>query len=123
MVTYSLRLPTFKLRCLAADILAAMSIISARGHQLVLDGFSDFKITYTETFRFEWLVSSLEAFIENDTELVGLDEASILWEWRTAVLGLMNALTAGEEDLESRCDLRQEFRRRGLDHALEVSSL
>jgi hypothetical protein len=61
--------------------------------------------------------------MKNDTELVDLEEASIYWEWRTAVLGLIHALATGDEDLESRCDLRQELRRRGLDHALEVGSL
>lgn len=122
MVTYSIRLPTLKLRCLAADILAAMSIISGQGHHLVLDGFSDFKITFFETFRFEWLVSSLEAFREEDHNVAGGEgEEAGVWEWRTSVLGLLNALATGEEDLESRCDLRAEFRRRGLDRAVEVS--
>jgi diaphanous 1 len=118
MITYSLRLPTLKLRCLAADMLAAMCVISALGHQLVLDGFSDSKIVLGETFRFEWLIGSLEAFSESTDE----DEAeSVLWEWRTAALGLINAVTASGVDLEMRCDLRGEIRRRGFDHAVDVS--
>ena len=59
MITYSLRVPTIKMRCLAADMLAAMCVIPDLGHQLVLDGFSDSKIALGETFRFEWLISSL----------------------------------------------------------------
>jgi diaphanous 1 len=126
MVTYSLRLPTPKLRVLAADMLAAMSIISVHGHRLVLDGFSDFKITFIETFRFEWLVSSLDAFLERDREDTSFADDDLsgeneIWEWRTSVLSLANAVTSGGEDLESRCELRWELRRRGLDHAIDAS--
>lgn len=120
MITYSLRIPTLKLRCLAADMLAAMCVISLLGHQLVLDGFSDSRIALGETFRFEWLISSLEAFSEQGDE-IEVDEESMMWEWRTAGLGLVNALTASGVDLEMRCDLRGEIRRRGFDHAVDVS--
>jgi hypothetical protein len=93
----------------------------------VLDGFSDFKFTFIETFRFEWLVSSLDAFLERDRENTGTfreDDPSgenEIWEWRTSVLSLANAVASGGEDLESRCELRGELRRRGLDHAIDVS--
>lgn len=122
MITYSLRVPTLKLRCLAADILAAMCLISALGHQLVLDGFSDARIAQNETFRFEWLISSLDAFSEPAVEGGDLDmgEESAVWEWRTAALGLVNAVTASGVDLEMRCDLRGEMKRRGFDHAVDV---
>ena len=119
MISYSLRVPTLKLRCLAADILAAMCLISALGHQLVLDGFLDARIAQNETFRFEWLISSLEAFA--DTREGGdMEEESAVWEWRTAALGLVNAVTASGVDLEMRCDLRGEMKRRGFDHAVDV---
>jgi len=120
MITYSLRVPTIKLRCLAADMLAAMCVISDLGHQLVLDGFSDSKIVLGETFRFELLISSLGAFSKQDEE-VELEEERLMWEWRTAALGLINALSASEIDLELRCDLGGEMRRRGFDHAVDVS--
>ena len=119
MITYSIRVPTLKLRCLAADMLAAMCLISPLGHQLVLDGFSDSKISLGETFRFEWLISSLEAFGSGDE--VEVEDENGMWEWRTAALGLINALTASGIDLELRCDLRGEIRRRGFDHAVDVS--
>ena len=122
MITYCLRVPTLKLRCLAADILAAMCLISALGHQLVLDGFSDARIAQNETFRFEWLISSLEAFSQPTVEGGDLDlgEESAVWEWRTAALGLVNAVTASGVDLEMRCDLRGEMKRRGFDYAVDV---
>jgi diaphanous 1 len=122
MITYCLRVPTLRLRCLAADILAAMCLISTIGHQLVLDGFSDARMTQGETFRFEWLISSLEAFTDLQ-EGVDLEEESAVWEWSTAALGLVNALTASGADLEMRCDLRGEMRRRGFDHAVDVRLL
>jgi diaphanous 1 len=122
MITYCLRVPTLKLRCLAADILAAMCLISTIGHQLVLDGFSDARITQGETFRFEWLISSLEAFTDLP-EGCDLEEESAVWEWRKAALGLINALTGFGVDLEMRCDLRGEMRRRGFDHAVDVRPL
>jgi diaphanous 1 len=122
MITYSLRVPTLKLRCLGADILAAMCLISTIGHHLVLDGFSDARMTQGETFRFEWLISSLEAFSDLQ-EGVDLEVESAAWEWRTAALGLVNAMTASGVDLEMRCDLRGEMRRRGFDHAVDVRPL
>ena len=118
MITYSIRIPTLKLRCLAADMLAAMCLISPLGYQLVLDGFSDSKISQGETFRFEWLISSLDAFGSGDGDEV--EDESGMWEWRTAVLGLINALTTSGIDVELRCDLRGEIRRRGFDHAVDV---
>jgi len=96
-----------------------MCLISPLGHQLVLDGFSDSKISLGETFRFEWLVSSLEAFGSGDE--VEVECESGMWEWRTAASGLINALTSSGIDLEFRCDLRGEIRRRGFDHAVDVS--
>jgi diaphanous 1 len=102
-------------------MLAAMCLISPLGHQLVLDGFSDSKTSLGETFRFEWLISSLNAF--DSGEEVEVEEESGMWEWRTAALGLVNALTASGIDLELRCDTRGEIRRRGFDHAVDVSRL
>jgi len=119
MITYSIRVPTLKSRCLSADMLAAMCLISPLGHQLVLDGFSDSKISLGETFRLEWLISSLDAFGSGDGDEV--EDESGMWEWRTAVLGLINALTTSGTDVELRCDLRGEIRRRGFDHAVDVS--
>jgi diaphanous 1 len=98
-----------------------MCLISPLGHQLVLDGFSDSKMSLGETFRFEWLISSLEAF--DSGEEVEVEDESGMWEWRTAALGLINALTTSGIDLELRCDLRGEIRRRGFDHAVDVSRL
>jgi hypothetical protein len=50
-----------------------------------------------------------------------VEEESGMWEWRTAALGLINALTASGIDLELRCDLRGEIRRRGFDHTVDAS--
>lgn len=100
-------------------MLAAMCLISPLGHQFVLDGFSDSRISLGETFRFKWLISSLDAFNSGDEDEV--EDESGLWEWRTAALGLINALTTSGIDLELRCDFRGELRRRGFDHAVDVS--
>jgi hypothetical protein len=102
-------------------MLAAMCLISPLGHQLVQDGFSDSRISLGETFRFEWLISSLEAFGSGEEDEV--EDESGMWEWRTAALGLINALTTSGIDLELRCDLRGEIRRRGFDHAVDVCRL
>lgn len=117
-MTYCLRLPTLKLRCAAADMLAALCVMSGHGHQLVLDGLSDSRVTFGETYRFERLVSSLGAY---DDDPIDRDEAdNAIWEWRASVLGLLNALVGQADDVESRCGLRGELRRRGLDHALHT---
>lgn len=49
------------------------------------------------------------------------DEAAV-WEYRTSVMVLVNALTNSPEDVEERLALREEFSRRGLNEAMVVSS-
>lgn len=112
---YSLCLPTLKLRCLAADMMGAICLISSSGHQQVLDGLSDTKGVLGENHRFEWLVLSLLAY-----DPIAEEDESSVWEWRKSALGLINALAGNGDDVESRCEIRGELRRRGLDHALEA---
>lgn len=83
----------------------------------MLDGSSDAKPILNETHRFEWLVSSLAPYDPLDE-----NAENTIWEWRSSALGLLNALAGQGEDLEERCDIRGELRRRGLDHAIEILS-
>lgn len=95
--------------------MGAICLISSRGHQQVLDGLSDAKSTLGENHRFEWLVASLSAY-----DQIPEDDESGVWEWRSSAMGLINALAGSGDEVESRCEIRGELRRRGLDHAVEV---
>lgn len=111
-----IRLPTFKLRCLAADMLGAICLISAQGHEQVLDSLADAKTTLEETYRFEYLLSSLSAYTTHcDDE----ESDAGVWEWRTSVMGLINAVAGSGDEVEGRCEIRGELKRRGLDHIVD----
>lgn len=90
------------------------------GHGLVLSALSEKRDD--EQFRFQWLIESLA--ITRGFGLSGHDTTSMpesLWEWRSAVIGLLNALANTPDNLELRCELRGEMHRRGLVSALDVS--
>jgi len=118
-----------KLRTLAAEVLAALCVLSTTdGHKLVVAALSDYRVTYEEAFRFEELVSILrvaDAFgadgtsgSETDTEENHDDDGT--WESKTAVMALVNALTNCPESVEDRVSLREEFGRRGLNEVIVV---
>lgn len=116
LVTYialCLLTPSIKLRCLTADLLAALCVISPNeGQPLVLAAMSEFRMVFDESFRFEWLIASLDpAAVEPD---------GLLWEWRTSILALLNAVVNAPDSPEFRCEIRGELLRRGLTHAIEV---
>lgn len=120
-VAYSLQTSSNKLRALAADVLAALCVLSSSdGHKLVINAFSEYKITYEETARFESLVKSICPQDESDG-YEEEDEASV-WEYRAAGMALISALANSPDELEERMLLRDEFARRGLNEAMTVSS-
>ncbi|KAF6762199.1 hypothetical protein DFP72DRAFT_598410 [Ephemerocybe angulata] len=62
----------FKVHTLAAELLAAICILSmTEGHKVVLAALSDFRVAYEEGFRFETLISTLrlpEVDMEADSD-------------------------------------------------------
>lgn len=54
--------------------------------------------------------------VEEEQEI---DDSGV-WEYRTAALSLINAISNSPEDLEERTMLREEFTRRGLMEVLSV---
>ncbi len=120
-IAYSLRTASDKLRVHAADVLAALCILSVTsGHKVVLAAFSDFRVHFDEPFRFYYLVESMSVRDTFGEDAVEEDEAS-LWEYRGAGLALINALVNGPNELEERVSLREEFARRGLNEVMTVS--
>lgn len=120
-VTYSLHTNSNKLRALVADVLAALCVLSSsEGHKLVINAFSDFKITYGEKARFEYLVKSICPPDDVEEGLQDEDEASA-WDYRAAGMALISSLANSPDDLEERMLLRDEFARRGLNEAMTVS--
>jgi diaphanous 1 len=113
-------LPTPKntTRCHIADLLAALCVLAPLEAQpLLLDAFLELKIALDEKYRFDWLIASLEAY--NPYSLQD-DHDPGSWEWRTAVLGLLNGICNAPDDFEARCQIRGELQRRGLDTAIMV---
>lgn len=121
-VTFSLQTSSHKLRALAADVLAAICVLSSsEGHKLVINAFSDSKVAYSEDARFEYLVKSIHVSDEQDTTQQGEEDEASLWEYRAAGMALISALANSPEDLEERMLLRDELARRGLNEAMTVS--
>ncbi|KZV82357.1 FH2-domain-containing protein [Exidia glandulosa HHB12029] len=138
-IAFTLHYANSKLRTLAAEVLAALCVLSVGdGHKLVLSALSDYKVSYDEPFRFVELVAilripdafdasagptesaeslgeALAAAAEGDGEVPEDDNA---WEARGAVMALVNALTNCPESLEDRVALREEFGRRGLNEVI-----
>lgn len=122
-IVLTLRVPTNRIRSASADLLSALCVLSPyEGHQLVLDALSDVKLDSTSPYRFSWLVSSLNAYygLDQATKTVGETGDDGIWEWRQAVVGLINALTNTPDEVEARCQLRGELERRNFKSALEV---
>lgn len=121
-IAFTLRTASDKLRVHAADVLAALCILSvASGHKVVLAAFSDFRVHFNESFRFQHLVDSIA--VEDKTEEALEEDDASLWEYRAAGLALINALVNGPNELEERVALREEFARRGLNEVMTVIKL
>jgi len=125
-IAYALHVQSVKLRTLAAELLAAICILSLTdGHKAVLSAMSDFAVEYGEQFRFETLISSLRVVEAHDGE-VSEDESGLsteeegVWEARTACMALVNALTNCPDSLDDRVMLREEFGRRALNEVIVV---
>lgn len=116
-IAYTLSIPSPRLYTLAAEVLAAICVLSMiDGHKLVLSAMSEFRVVFNEVYRFQCLVSLLKSPDKEER----LPESDCLWDARTAVLALINALTNCPEDIEERVMLRDEFTRRGLNEAIVV---
>jgi diaphanous 1 len=114
-IATTLHTPNLKLRIQITDLLSALCVLSAdEGQPSVLDALTESALRSDEAYRFEWLIRSLIPISGEDIDLA-------IWEWRTAVMGFVNALVGASDLLEERCSLRGELRRRGLDEVLEVS--
>ncbi len=127
-IAYSLHHPSYKLRALVSDLLAAICILAIpEGHNMVMAAMSDYRIVFEESFRFEEVISSLRRLPEADpNDFTGggthPSEDDGAWDARTSSMVLINALTNGPESLEERILLREEFSRRGLNEVIVVSA-
>ena len=96
------------------------------GHKAVLAALSDYRVEFSEAFRFQELIASLRLpdISLEESVLDGLPygiEEEGTWEARTASMTLINAITNCPESLEERILLREEFGRRGLNEIVVVS--
>ncbi|KAG1735399.1 armadillo-type protein [Suillus lakei] len=122
-IAYSLYGAPLKTRTLAAELLAAICVLSLnQGHKAVMAALSEYRIAYDELYRFESLVAALRISDgqSNDpaTNGASLPDEDGIWEARTAFMALVNALTNCPESLEDRILLREEFGRRGLNEVI-----
>jgi diaphanous 1 len=115
---------SFKVYALVCELLAAICVVSpADGHKAVLSAFSDFRVAYDESFRFETLLSSLhlqDPDRENGSTTGFADDEEGIWDARIAAMALVNAITNCPDNLEDRMVLREEFSRRGLNELIVV---
>lgn len=109
-----------KLQTQAADILATLCMQSQEGHRAVLLAVSDLRATPNEQYRFQILLDALRP--PEDGALHNTDDFGV-WDFKTSLMSLINALTNGPEDLEERIMLREEFARRGLHEVMTVRKL
>lgn len=124
-IAYSLYGSNAKLRALVTTVLAAISFISVQeGHKAVISALSDYRIEFLEVFRFEGLIASLRLpEVEyGDGPPAPEPEEEGVWEARTAVMSLVNAITTSPDSLEDRILLRDEFTRRGLNEVMVAST-
>ena len=125
-VAYSLHESNAKLRALVTTVLAAIGFLSVQeGHKAVISALSDYRIEFSEAFRFEGLITSLrlpEVEYDDGASVPEAEEEGI-WEARTAVMSLINAITTCPDTLEDRVLLRDEFTRRGLNEVTVVSAV
>ena len=123
-IAYSLHGTSLKFRTLAAELLAAICMVSFdEGHRAVLAAMSEYRIAYNELFRFQSLVSAFKIPDSVDSavsEVTFAMEEEGVWEARTAFMALINALTNCPHTLEERIVLRDEFSRRGLNEVVAV---
>lgn len=123
-IAYSLHESSAKLRALVTTVLAAISFMSMQeGHKAVASAMSDYRVEFSEAFRFEELIASLRLpdAEYGDGTLAPEAEEEGMWEARTAVMSLINAITTCPDALEDRVLLRDEFTRRGLNEVMVVS--
>jgi diaphanous 1 len=133
-ISHCLYTSSNRLRSQAADILAALCVLSLiEGHRTVVSAFSDLRTGHDERFRFEYLVGSIRWEPEPGGDDHGIhqhkfkldeevdEEDAGTWEYRTAAMALINAITGSPADLEERVSLREEFARRGLNEVMAVS--
>ncbi len=125
IITECLFSSSIKLKAQVAEVLAAVCVLSAQeGHPAVLAAFSEFRIAFSEQYRFDYLLNTFEVHdtppVDNDAYASDIDEETILWEYRVSVMALINAITNSPEDLEARILLRDEFSRRGLNEMMTV---
>ena len=125
-VAYSLHESNAKLRALVTTVLAAIGFLSVQeGHKAVISALSDYRIEFSEAFRFEGLITSLrlpEVEYDDGASVPEAEEEGI-WEARTAVMSLINAITTCPDTLEDRVLLRDEFTRRGFNEVMVVSAV
>ncbi|KAG9048580.1 hypothetical protein FS837_012435, partial [Tulasnella sp. UAMH 9824] len=128
-ITFALHASVPKVRALAAELLAAVCVLSLTadgsggglGNRLVLAAFSDYRVVFDESFRFQELVDGLKLpeADEGYSSDASADEGDDgIWETRAAYMALVNALTNCPEALEDRIMLREELGRRGLNEAI-----
>lgn len=113
---------------MTSDVLAAICYVSPTdGHRAVVSAFSEYRVEFNETVRFQQLIGSLNlpGHSEEDGGSDGVaysNEEEGVWEARTASMSLVNAITNFPDSLEERILLREEFTRRGLNEVLVVSN-
>lgn len=130
---HTLLTPSHRLRCQVADVLAALCVLSAEGQRLVLAALAELKVATDARFRFDFLIDGLrvddeggrgspsgggEDTLDDMADDPSSWDSSTRWEYRTAIMILLNAVVNSPEELDERVALRDELARRGLSEVI-----
>ncbi|KAF8179058.1 armadillo-type protein, partial [Mycena galopus ATCC 62051] len=115
-IAYSLHRSSPKLRAMASDLLGGLvTVLFAEGHKAVLAAFSDYRVAYDESFRFQSVLEFLRLpDLPGDAET----NENEIWEARIASMALINTIINFPDSLEDRVMLREEFGCRGLNEVV-----
>ncbi|KAJ3155689.1 hypothetical protein HDU86_004158 [Geranomyces michiganensis] len=115
-------------RTAAAEILGPMCLLSEKGRSLALKSMSELGDLQNEPARLHFLVQSLlDPFAGNESTGTtdfesqrDAGEASMIWDYRTAIMIFFNGLISAPEDLDDRWEVRREIERRGLRAVVKI---
>ncbi|XP_014675296.1 PREDICTED: formin-like protein CG32138 [Priapulus caudatus] len=106
-ITLSLNHNSLRTKALVLELLAAVCLVQADGHDMILEAFDHFKLLCEEQSRFETLMN----------DFMNYEEFNI--DFMVACMQFINIVVHSVDDMNFRVHLQYEFTKIGLDDYLE----
>ncbi|KAJ3085669.1 hypothetical protein HK102_013942 [Quaeritorhiza haematococci] len=118
---------SLELRRTVANVLGAVCVISDEGHKLVVHGLGELAKYQKEPGRYRNLVSSLVDPFSMQPSASGRRQSVIaddfdVWEFRVAIMILLNGIVSAPEELETRVKIRRELESHGFVRVIQLLS-